>query len=257
MADLVVEAGPPTTLQNGIHRYDSVTVRRGGVLTVTGWNGRAGGALQLEVSGDIVVEAGGKIDVSGLGHRGGANEGGHQHDGMSAQGEAAGGRGAQSTAGNGGGGGGGISGCNYGSAGGGGGGYGSQGEASQPNPHGEAHPGGHGGQAHGSPDLVGGLSLGSGGGAGKSYQHRNGAPIFGGAGGGIVHLVANRIVISRNSDLLANGAAGAAGGVNWSSGGGGGSGGTIHITTANMSLKGRVSAAGGAAGAAGPPGGSF
>ena len=253
MPDLVVGARQRTALPLGIHRYDSVTVKRGGVLSVAAWDGReGGGALRLEVAGDIIVEEGGTIDVSGLGYRGGREEGDIM-DGMSSQGEAAGGRGGQSTESNRGGGGGGICSSDYGSAGGGGGGYGRPGEQSEPNRHQNGNnPGGKGGHAHGSPDLAGGPSLGSGGGAGKSYNHPNGAPLQGGDGGGIVHLVANRIVISQNSSLLADGADGTAGRVNYSSGGGGGSGGTIHLVADDVSIRGQVSAVGGAGGAAGP-----
>jgi hypothetical protein len=55
-------------------KYESITVKKGGVLTVRAWEGleKKGGVLALDISGWLLVEEGGCIDVSGRGFRGGA-----------------------------------------------------------------------------------------------------------------------------------------------------------------------------------------
>ena len=54
-----------------IPRYTTLTINSGGNLTTTAWNATSGGVLAVEVLGQTTINAGGKIDVSGLGFRGG------------------------------------------------------------------------------------------------------------------------------------------------------------------------------------------
>lgn len=60
-----------TVLIIRVPRYNTLTVNSGGILTTTPWNGVSGGILAVEVLGATTVNAGGSIDVSGLGFRGG------------------------------------------------------------------------------------------------------------------------------------------------------------------------------------------
>lgn len=53
-----------------IPRLSSLTITPTGVLTASPWNGNSGGIVAIEVDGNVVID--GKIDVSGLGFRGGA-----------------------------------------------------------------------------------------------------------------------------------------------------------------------------------------
>ena len=137
-----------------VPNYTSVTLDSGDVLTASGWNGLAAptppasystAIVVFRATGTVTVDTGGKIDVTGLGYRGGTGnsssggQNGESYDGTNGQG---GGNGAQGTLGGGageehntqdntvgtrgGGGGGGetTSGLGCGGAGGGGGGYG-------------------------------------------------------------------------------------------------------------------------------------
>jgi len=234
-----------------LHQYRSVTVQRGGVLTTRGWDGNAGGVLHLRVQGELVVEEGGTIDVSGLGYRGGLA---HHHNAghlNSAQGESEEGEGGNRAENNGGGGGGGFSGDNWGSAGGGGGGYGTAGEAVR-----GRFVGGRGGAALGSADLGGRLRLGSGGGGGRLMQRARVAPWGGGLmqnpnggnGGGAIDIVARSITI--HGVVSASGADAAVGHarVRGASGGGGGSGGTVLLRASTIIMLGQVTCIGGAGG---------
>ena len=54
-----------------VPRYTTLTINNGGNLTTTAWNATSGGVLAVEVSGQTTINAGGKIDVTGLGFRGG------------------------------------------------------------------------------------------------------------------------------------------------------------------------------------------
>ncbi|MCB9174095.1 MAG: gliding motility-associated C-terminal domain-containing protein [Flavobacteriales bacterium] len=54
-----------------VPRYLSLTVNGGGVLTTSQWNGSSGGLLAVEVLGVTTINAGGLIDVSEKGFRGG------------------------------------------------------------------------------------------------------------------------------------------------------------------------------------------
>jgi gliding motility-associated-like protein len=59
------------TLVVRVPRYTSLTINTGGVLTCDDWNGISGGVLAVEVEGNTVVNAGGFIDATGKGFRGG------------------------------------------------------------------------------------------------------------------------------------------------------------------------------------------
>ena len=54
-----------------VPRYTTLTINNGGNLTTTAWNATSGGVLAVEVLGQTTINAGGKIDVTGLGFRGG------------------------------------------------------------------------------------------------------------------------------------------------------------------------------------------
>lgn len=55
-----------------VPRYTSLTINSGGVLTCDDWNGTIGGVLAVEVQGNTVINAGGSIDATGKGFRGGS-----------------------------------------------------------------------------------------------------------------------------------------------------------------------------------------
>ncbi|HET6991836.1 MAG TPA: hypothetical protein VFJ43_10950, partial [Bacteroidia bacterium] len=55
-----------------VPRYTTLTINSGGVLTCDDWNGTIGGVLAVEVQGNTVINAGGSIDLSGKGFRGGS-----------------------------------------------------------------------------------------------------------------------------------------------------------------------------------------
>lgn len=55
-----------------IPRYSSITVNNGGEITSDSWDGAKGGVIAIEVEGSTIVNAGGRIDASGKGFRGGA-----------------------------------------------------------------------------------------------------------------------------------------------------------------------------------------
>ena len=55
-----------------VQRYNSLTITAPGVLTCQAWNGTTGGVLAIEVANNTVINAGGRIDASGTGFRGGA-----------------------------------------------------------------------------------------------------------------------------------------------------------------------------------------
>ncbi|MGE0562735.1 MAG: gliding motility-associated C-terminal domain-containing protein [Flavobacteriales bacterium] len=57
-----------------VPRYLSLTINGGGVLTTSQWNGTSGGVLAVEVLGVTTINAGGLIDVSEKGFRGGVVE---------------------------------------------------------------------------------------------------------------------------------------------------------------------------------------
>lgn len=58
-----------------VPRWTSLTVNAGAVLTVDDWSGAVGGVLAIEVLGTTTIAAGGAIDASGKGFRGGSLDG--------------------------------------------------------------------------------------------------------------------------------------------------------------------------------------
>ena len=54
-----------------VPRYSSLTVTSAGTITCPAWNGTTGGVVSVEVNGNTTIDAGGNIDVSALGFRGG------------------------------------------------------------------------------------------------------------------------------------------------------------------------------------------
>jgi hypothetical protein len=237
------------------YEFSAIIVKKGGILTVKGWNGTEGtGVLNLMVSGSVVVEEGGQINLTGRGYRGGASN--NINEKMSSDGEsskALGGKGGKAS-------------NRFGSTGGGGGGLGSQGFDAEPNRYkDEITPGGAGGKKlllslnnesttpNNGEKPTNVLLLGSGGGGGSGYSGSIGG--HGGPGGGILMIKAREI---RNHGVIcSDGYAGFNGEGIYSSGGGGGSGGSIQLTTNILHNFGEISALGGAGGKAGPFNGCF
>ncbi len=54
-----------------VPRYTALTITATGIITCPQWNGTTGGVIAIEVDGNTSIAAGGKIDASGLGFRGG------------------------------------------------------------------------------------------------------------------------------------------------------------------------------------------
>ncbi|HLG04401.1 MAG TPA: hypothetical protein VI731_12455, partial [Bacteroidia bacterium] len=54
-----------------VPRFTTLTINSGGVLTCDDWNGSTGGVLAVEVQGNATINAGGLIDATGKGFRGG------------------------------------------------------------------------------------------------------------------------------------------------------------------------------------------
>lgn len=54
-----------------VPRYTSLTISATGIITCPAWNGTTGGVIAIEVDGNTTINAGGKIDASALGFRGG------------------------------------------------------------------------------------------------------------------------------------------------------------------------------------------
>jgi gliding motility-associated-like protein len=52
-------------------RYSSLTIGAAGSITCPTWNGTTGGVIAIEIDGNTTINAGGKIDASALGFRGG------------------------------------------------------------------------------------------------------------------------------------------------------------------------------------------
>ncbi|MEK7327831.1 MAG: hypothetical protein AAB217_21510, partial [Chloroflexota bacterium] len=236
----VYNTGGPVLVQRVPH-FTTITVQAGGSLTAHPWDGQTGGVVFFRAD-SVVVEAGGKIEVSCIVYRGGAPSGATQY---SYQGESYWFDSEQDRLANNGGGGGGntenIPDGSYWATGGGGGGYGSVGQSGTA----KSGPGlpGDGGVSYGVADLSK-LFLGSGGGAGGT--HGNAAS--GGNGGGIIVIDAASS-IQVNGTISANGASAldsADGG-----GSGGGAGGSIYLRATTLTLgSGNVTAQGGQGGIA-------
>ena len=246
--DLVV-TGTVTLASGRVHQFHSVTIQPGGVLTTDAWDAASGtgGELRLLIVHRLDIAINGRIDLTGLGYRGGRSNG---LDGKNSDaGESITGRGTASSLLNGGGGGGGFNNAVMGSVGGGGAGHALPGQDAPHNTYrGTVSVGGLGGAAYGTPTIPDdGVYKGSGGGAGAGHAGSLGGD--GGAGGGALWVQAQTV---RNKGAIAcNGDDGEAGTGNYTSGGGGGSGGSIKLLAALFETFGSVQALGGAAGAAG------
>eukprot|EP00484_Ammonia_sp_Unknown_P014043 CAMPEP_0197078042 /NCGR_PEP_ID=MMETSP1384-20130603/212922_1 /TAXON_ID=29189 /ORGANISM="Ammonia sp." /LENGTH=836 /DNA_ID=CAMNT_0042516907 /DNA_START=342 /DNA_END=2852 /DNA_ORIENTATION=+ len=173
---LLVESGQTVKLQSSVeYNFDEIIVQKNGVLTV---NCTAKGYLLLKVRDKLEIHSHGKLNVSGLGHKGGKRY---------ACGDGKGGGGGCSK---------GYSSC------GGGGGYGTFGENGRgfsENTYRE-NIDGIGGNIYGDAALST-IHFGSGGGGG--YGSR------GGAGGGIICISCkNQIILHENSGIYANGSKG-------------------------------------------------
>jgi hypothetical protein len=238
--------------------YTSVTLTNNAVVKVAAWNGTTGGKLQWKVQGTVSIDATSRIDVNGLGYRGGA--GSTATTSYGSPGESAAGASAAASSPRANGGGGGAGGFNTRAIGqfggdfvggeGGGGSYGAYGTASPANSHyansGEA------GQLYGDAKLTT-LHLGAGGGGGGADESASPAGGNGGNGAGAVSIVAERIIVP--GKILANGVDGGTGGGD-DGGGGGGSGGSILLRARVVDLaQGVVQAAGGLGGPNGWGGG--
>lgn len=224
-----------------VPNYRDVTVRNGGVLTAPAWNGSFGGLLAFRATGSVIVETGGRIEMSRKGFRGGARPGGTTSCGRAGgqQGESINGVGriGVSSANAGGGGGGGPDACIGcdGDSPAGGGGYGTPGRTSI-NP-GNPSTAGRGGVAYGTAELEAEIHLGSGGGE----SHFFGNP--GGGGGGAV-IVFGRTIRVAGGEIRVDGEDGSQCGRGHPSGGG--SGGAILIGGERVDVEsGLVSSVGG------------
>jgi hypothetical protein len=222
------------------HRYGTVEIKNGGLLTVSQ-------NLSLTLNVDILrIEVGGKLSLSGKGYLGGAPVP-CVSDGLAFQGDSVRGAGAKNRQNNGGGGGAGEGSSKFGSTGGGGGGYGTSGGPGSVNVYGGGNfPAGCAGGVYGSQEITE-LLLGSGGGSGHPYSQGSGGK--GGNGGGALKVVAKKIIVW--GTIACDGEDGGQG-VQYGSGGGGGSGGSIHLHAEEVRNFGQISAQGGKGGLAHP-----
>ena len=215
-----------------VPHYAGLTLRSGGQISASAWNGATGGVLAFAVDGPLQLDAGGLINMNGSGYRGGRGgrgSGGHNSStARGVQGEGIGGTGGVSTADNRSGGGGGRTTSNGGDwgSGGGGGGNGANG----------AGAGGVGGRRHELLADPGFAFMGGGGGGGGADPQGWGDSANGTAGargGGVILLRARSWV--NEGTVRANGSQasrpgctpGAAG--NEPAGGGSGAGGTVVL----------------------------
>jgi hypothetical protein len=250
------------------YEFTRLEIQAGGVLTVRARQPGEVGRLDLRVSEEVVVHAGGRIDLDAAGEPGGPPNGfvarmyldmwtnGGGTNGMHGQGP--------------GGGGGGWSSPQQIVGSGGGGGYGTRGadgvrcgqddrnytvwddNVGGPVPIAQQSPrASAGGDAHGD-DTLDPLVPGSGGGAGGNNYDGGQAGIAGagGPGGGALRIVTPLLVVEPGGEISADGGPGEPG-VNgaYVGGGGGGSGGAVYLAAVTLRLQGAVSALGGAGGA--------
>lgn len=216
--------------------YQNITVQSGGILTAHAWDGSTGGILALRANGTMTVDAGGSINVRGLGYVGGP--GGNENHGSLADTGSTGGsypssplNGPSTTGvspegpsnGGGGKGGSGQRGTD-GAAGGGGGSYGTSGIEGQTAPVSPFAPGGQPGLTYGSTDLSK-IFPGSGGGGGGKGKDGYGATA--GSGGGIIIAYVNNLVVT--GAINVNGDDAASDASEHGGGGGGGSGGSLYL----------------------------
>ncbi|KAJ5077600.1 bonus isoform c-related [Anaeramoeba ignava] len=227
---------------------EQLIIKNGGVLTVKPWDGTSGGTLKIYAKQRVVIEKGGRIDLSGKGYRGG-DAVAQSFNGKANQGESYLGYGGDDQVANSGGGGAGLGSSAFGGFGGGGGGYGDQGKDAEANRYsGQLHPGAKGGEIYGD-EKISTLYLGSGGGSGHPYSNGQ-TKGKGGNGGGAIFIQSRSL--SNDGEILCNGENGEdAVNSTYGSGGGGGSGGSILII-ANLTNNGTISAKGGLGGKAFP-----
>jgi hypothetical protein len=206
------------------------------------------GIVVFRANGTVTVSSGGSITAAGLGYGGGAY-GVYDTDSFGDQGESTTGTGSDLQGSNEGGGGGGL--VDTGSvsgASGGGGGYATVGGNGDDSPN-DANSGGLAGGTYGIAELTS-IYLGSGGGGGGSDN----VPIAtdGAAGGGILMIVANFLVVQ--GTVTADGAGSVSSGSEWSGTGGGGSGGSIYVAASTVTLGSGLVTAGGGTGECGDTG---
>jgi len=199
-----------------IHCYEAITIKDKGILTTEAYKkDKSSGILRIRCLGNVIIEKGGKIDVSELGWKGGKNNG-LSADGIDVSGMSLGGKlGTCDKKPNHGGGGGGESSSKYGSSAGAGAGYGTKGDNAEDNKYsGKVNPGGLGGETYSDENLALGLVLGSGGGAGTLYSNKendiNKYP-HGGHGGGALELLALEVTIEEGGGIYSNGQDGVSG----------------------------------------------
>ena len=246
----------------GEYNFNNVYVKAGGVLTVERYETLRGfgGILNLKVLNNFVVEAGGLVNLTGIGHEGAPTA--FELSGNPENGKGQGGGAGAFTINKG------FLSCDYDGATttnpeilqveqnleqqrqansslafaeacGGGGGYGTKGGDGTPVQCGTS---GVGGAPHGD-ELVATPARGSGGGAGHPWKV--GAGGGGGNGGGVIQISAR--VITNYGTIEANGGRAEDGGY-YSGGGGGGSGGAIVLHGIELANYGRISAVGGPGG---------
>lgn len=218
-----------------VPNFASVEIASGGRLTTRSWDGSSGGLLAMRVRDTLHVADGGRIDLTGLGFRGGPGRPPPcSTNDTATQGEGQGGQGATTTSANGIGGGGGQR-TNI-DGGGAGGGYGTSGE-------GPRWGGAEGGGRIGNPDLTGGLYLGGGGGGSSCTDGATGGP-----GGGGLLVTAHEIDVDDHGLIDATGGPGSTAGAGHGSGGG--AGGPVLLRGDALALGAeRVRAEGGPGGA--------
>lgn len=223
-----------------VPRWQNVRVQSGGTLTASTWNGLTGvtaqtGVVAFVATGLVHIDAGGKIDVRGLGYRGGSGSAsGYCQYAYNGEGVNQESRALEGAANLGGGGGGSRAGswCVLGSGGehhamaGGGGSHLTAGTTGTVK---IAPPGSTYGDATASA-----LRFGGAGGGSTSYRHDSGSGYggTGGNGGGVVFIQAGSV-----NNLGSIDASGLVGGnhVTHGGGGGGGAGGTVRVATTSFS----------------------
>ncbi|MGK5092355.1 hypothetical protein WDW89_10145 [Deltaproteobacteria bacterium TL4] len=174
-----------------VPHYTDLTVLSGYSLSVSAWDGNSGGVLALRVSGTLQIQSGGKIDVNGLGYRGGGGIEWGSYSDSAWQGESYAGLGVRDYHNNFGGGGGGHGGNgNWIGA---GGSYGSKGIE-------DVNYDARAGAVYGDSSLSQ-LFLGSG--AGGRQSNWDWCQSSGGNGGGIAMVFSN--TISVNGTIQSNG----------------------------------------------------
>lgn len=221
-------------------QFTTFTVNGSQTLSAPTWDGTTGGIIPVFANQSITVT--GSINAASSGFRGGS--GGTGVDRQGRQGESSSGGGGAGQSANGMGGGGGTPDTSLGDGGGGGGGAGhaATGTAGQANNNGGN---GQGGNAGGTGGVAGLTTMFFGAGAGEGGLDDSGNPCVGGAGGGIVFLIAPTITVT--GSIVVGGGNGASNGI--SGGGGGAAGGSIlfkgQVLTLGSSLATSAAGSGG------------